>query len=153
MQNARYLVLLLIFAGFGLTACGGGEEAGSDAAATEEAAPAASDVSIEAQIGPITELELGAYDAALASEGEAAFAAKCSTCHRMDSKVIGPALGDTMEKRSPVYVMNMIMNPTEMLESHPVAKALLADYMGPMVPLGIDEAEARSIVEYLRTDG
>ena len=153
MQNARYLVILLLFAGFGLTACGGGEEAGYEAAATEEAAPVASDLSIEAQIGPITELELGAYDAALAAEGEVAFGAKCSACHRMDSKVIGPALGETMNERTPVFVMNMIMNPTEMLESHPVAKALLEEYMVPMVPLGIQESEARAIVEFMRTDG
>lgn len=154
MQNARILVMLLVFVGFGLTACGGGESAdNSTDAGAETATSSESDISIEAQIGPVTELELGAYDAALAAEGEAAFGAKCSACHRMDTKVIGPALGDVMEQRSPVFVMNMILNPTGMLESHPVAQALLEEYAVPMVPLGIEEAEARAIVEYLRGEG
>ena len=151
MQIARLYIILLLLAGFGLSACGVEKSDDTDAAA--ETAATDDGLSLEAQIGPITALELAAYDAVLAAEGGAAFGAKCTACHSLEAKVIGPALAGVLDRRSPVYVMNMIMNPTGMLESHPDAQALLAEYAVPMVPLGIPEAEARAIVEYLRGEG
>jgi cytochrome c len=153
MKISRLYLALFVVAAFGFSACGdenteGTDNAASDSTMTMEAAP-----SMEAQIGPVTELELGAYDAVLAATGEAAFTAKCTACHNLDTKVIGPALGGVLDRRSPVYVINMILNPTGMLESHPDAQAMLAEYAVPMVPLGIEEAEARAIVEFLRGEG
>lgn len=154
MQKANIFVILFTAAALGLAACGGGESSNETAApaAEEEAAPEVEvvEVSAEAQIGPVTELELGAYDAVLAATGEAAFTAKCTACHTMEEKVIGPALGGVVDRRSPVYVMNMILNPTQMLAEHPVAMLLLEEFIVPMVPLGIEETEARAIVEFLR---
>lgn len=152
MKIARLYLVLLILVGFGISACGGESTENTDSATTDTAATE-STLSMEAQIGPITALELGAYDAALAATGEAAFKAKCTACHAVDTKVIGPALAGILDRRSPVYVINMILNPTGMLESHPDAQALLAEYAVPMVPLGIEEAEARAIVEFLRGEG
>lgn len=157
MQKANIFVILFTAAALGLAACGGGESSNETAtpAAEEEAAPEVEvvEVSAEAQIGPVTELELGAYDAALAATGEAAFTAKCTACHTLEAKVIGPALGGVVDRRSPVYVMNMILNPTQMLAEHPVAILLLEEFIVPMVPLGIEETEARAIVEFLRGEG
>lgn len=157
MQKANIFVILFTAAALGLAACGGGESSNETAApaAEEEAAPEVEvvEVSAEAQIGPVTELELGAYDAVLAATGEAAFTAKCTACHTMEEKVIGPALGGVVDRRSPVYVMNMILNPTQMLAEHPVAMLLLEEFIVPMVPLGIEETEARAIVEFLRGEG
>ncbi|MCH8276609.1 MAG: cytochrome c, partial [Bacteroidetes bacterium] len=79
------------------------------------------------------------------------FTMKCTACHGLDTKVIGPPLGNVLEIRSPVYVMNMILNPTEMLDQHPEAKKMLEEYVVPMVPLGVTEEEARAVVEYLRS--
>jgi len=153
MQIARLYLVLFVLIGLGISACGGENTENTESAAIDSTMTMASDVSMEAQIGPVTELELGAYDAALAATGQAAFGAKCSACHAMDTKVIGPALAGVLDRRSPVYVINMILNPTEMLESHPDAQAMLAEYAVPMIPLGIEEAEARAIVEYLRGEG
>jgi len=154
MQKANIFVLLFTAAAIGLSACGGGGgDAAPETAAPEAAEPAAVEVSAEAQIGPVTELELGAYDAALAATGEAAFGAKCTACHQLQAKVIGPALGGVLDRRSPVYVMNMILNPTQMLAEHPDAIALLEEYAIPMVPVGVEESEARAIVEFLRGEG
>ncbi len=152
MQKANIFVLLFTAAAIGLSACGGGDAA-PEAAAPAAEEPAAAELSAEAQIGPVTELELGAYDAALAATGEAAFGAKCTACHQLEAKVIGPALGGVLDRRSPVFVMNMILNPTQMLAEHPDAIALLEEYAIPMVPLGVEEAEARAIVEFLRGEG
>lgn len=153
MQIARLYLVLFVLIGFGISACGGGNTETTDATTTDSTVESTSEVSMEAQIGPVTELELGAYDAALAAEGAAAFGTKCTACHTLETKVIGPALGGVLDRRSPVFVMNMILNPTGMLESHPDAQAMLAEYAVPMVPLGIEEAEARAIVEFLRGEG
>ncbi|HEX9660469.1 MAG TPA: cytochrome c, partial [Rhodothermales bacterium] len=87
----------------------------------------------------------------LVAQGQAAFELKCSACHKVDSRYVGPALGDILTRRSPEFVMNMILNPEGMLAEHPEAKKLLAEYMTPMANQNLTEAEARSIVEYLRT--
>jgi len=48
--------------------------------------------------------------------------------------------------------MNMLLNPTEMLEKDPIAKALLKEYNNTiMLNQNLSEEEARSIAEYLRT--
>ena len=152
MKLARLFLALFVIAAFGFSACGGENAEGTDTATPETSAENAG-LSMEAQIGPVTALELGAYDAVLAATGEAAFSAKCTACHGLEAKIIGPALGGVLDRRSPVYVINMILNPTGMLETHPDAQAMLAEYAIPMVPMGIEEAEARAIVEYLRGEG
>jgi len=56
------------------------------------------------------------------------------------------------ERRSPEWVMNMILNPTEMLKQDPIAIALLKEYNNVlMLNQNLTNEEARSISEYLRT--
>ena len=48
--------------------------------------------------------------------------------------------------------MNMILNPTEMLDKDPIAIALLEEYNNAiMTPSTLTEDEARAVAEYLRT--
>ncbi len=73
-------------------------------------------------------------------------------CHKPDKKFIGPAPKGILAKRSPEWVMNMILNPEEMVQKDPIAKALLVEYNGsPMANQGLTEAEARQVLEYFRT--
>jgi mono/diheme cytochrome c family protein len=139
-----------------LVACGG-ENAGGE---TKNASPGAasggaatlSEFEIEHGIGPIKEVvELGAPNAGLAAQGKAAFELKCTACHKLTEKYVGPELGEVTTRRSPTFIMNMILNPQEMIEKHPVAKQLLAEHMTYMANQGIVPDEARAIVEYLRT--
>jgi len=134
-------------------ACGGGDKAAQAAPAS---APAAgSDLSafeVEHGIGPVKEaLVLGAVDPALVAQGKTVFEGKCTACHKMAEKYVGPALGEVTTRRSPTFIMNMILNPQEMVERHPVGKQLLAEHMTFMANQGITVEEARAIVEYLRT--
>ncbi|GMQ81877.1 MAG: hypothetical protein BMS9Abin05_1314 [Rhodothermia bacterium] len=108
------------------------------------------ELAIEAQIGPITSVELGEIDPLLVDEGEKLFSLRCTACHQLENATVGPPLKNILEKHSPVYVSNMILNPTEMLQKHPDAKALLDKFAVPMPDLGISETEARAIFEYLR---
>lgn len=137
-------------------ACGGGEggEGARDEAGHQEEAKEGelSAFELEHGIGPIKErLTLGPIDAGLAATGKGIFELKCTACHKMGEKYVGPALGEVTTRRSPEYVMNMILNPMEMVEHHPVAKQLLAEHMTFMANQNLTVEEARAVLEYLRT--
>ncbi|WP_138430981.1 c-type cytochrome [Fodinibius saliphilus] len=102
-------------------------------------------------IGPVTEeLDLAEIDEELAKKGQNMFETKCSACHKMDERYVGPQLREITEERTPEYVMNMILNPAEMVKKHPEAKKKLAEFMTPMPNQNLSREEARSIVEFLR---
>lgn len=135
-----------------LLGCGGGGDTAPPAPP-----PAAADeltaFQLEHGIGPITEpMTLPAeIDHELAEEGEEIFAQKCSACHKMAEKYIGPELGTVLDRRTPAFVMNMILNPQEMIEKHPVVKQMLAETMSFMANQGLTREDARAVVEYIRT--
>ena len=141
----------------GIVACGQGKEKASEAHEENEAHEASEQeeggltaFEVENGIGPIKEaIVVGPIDSKLASQGEQIFTTKCSACHKLGEKYVGPALGQVTQRRTPTYVMNMMLNPQEMYERHPVAKDLLAQYMTQMPNLSLTGEEARAIVEYL----
>ena len=104
-------------------------------------------------IGPISDLSFpSSIDEVMAAEGAAAFKEKCTACHKVNAKLIGPAMTGIYERRHPAWVMNILLNPTEMLKEDPIAKALLKEYNNIlMINQNLSEEEARAIAEYLRT--
>ncbi|MGE0439257.1 MAG: c-type cytochrome [Gemmatimonadales bacterium] len=132
--------------------CGGEKPASGTPPAPPAPGSDLTSFQLEHGIGPVTSVvELGPLDQVLADQGKAAFEVKCTACHKMGEKYVGPALGEVTTRRSPTFIMNMIMNPNEMVERHPVGKQLLAEHMTMMANQGIAVEEARAIVEYLRT--
>ena len=104
-------------------------------------------------IGPITSLDFSQpVDQDMAIQGENAFKQKCMACHMPARKLIGPAMTGIYERRSPEWVMNLLLNPTEMLKQDPIAKALLKEYNNVMMlNQNLSQDEARALSEYLRT--
>lgn len=104
-------------------------------------------------IGPIKNLDLPeTIDQGMVTKGKVVYDSKCLACHKPDKKFIGPAPTGILERRSPEWIMNMILNPGEMVQKDPIAKQLLIDYNGaPMANQGLTEEEARQILEYFRT--
>ncbi len=103
-------------------------------------------------IGPVKEVTLGEIDDVLAAEGKALFEQLCTACHKPTEKLLGPAPKGILERRSPEWVMNMIMNPDEMIQKDPIAKQLLTEANGiPMANQNVAEEDARKILEYFRT--
>ena len=146
---------LLILA---VTGCGGAKSGNADAAPPADQASAGTDANgltafqMENGVGPITEVvQVGEIDHEKAEAGEKTFTEKCSACHKMAERYVGPALGEVTVRRTPTYVMNMILAPDQMYGKHPTARGLLAEYMTPMPNLGLTQDQARSILEYLRT--
>jgi mono/diheme cytochrome c family protein len=107
---------------------------------------------VENGIGPVdAKLQLGALDKTLAASGEKIFVEKCSACHKLDERYVGPAQRDILQRRTPEYVINMILNPDEMLKRHPEAKKMLAEYLTPMTNQNISMDDARALLEYFRS--
>ncbi len=102
-------------------------------------------------IGPVKSIKLGAIDNGLVVEGKTLFKNKCSACHKMKKRFIGPGLKGVTQRRSPEWIMNMMMNPEEMIEKDAIGKALIAEYNAPMANQNLTEKEARAILEYFRT--
>lgn len=146
------LAIAIILVAF-MWSCGGGnEETTEQGQRPESMIEKKVDPMESIGVGPITSVELGEIDQAMADKGKAIFEAKCTACHKTDSKFIGPALQDVVNRRSPEWIMNMILNPDEMVKEDPTAKALLMEFNGsPMANQNLTEEEARSVLEYFRT--
>lgn len=104
-------------------------------------------------IGPIKSIELPTtIDNAMADKGAKVFKNKCSSCHRTNRKFIGPNPTGILARRSPEWIMNMILNPEQMVKEDPLAKELLMEFNGsPMANQGLSEKDARAVLEYFRT--
>ncbi len=104
-------------------------------------------------VGPFTDVTFpDEINAEMAAAGEEKFQAICTACHMAEQRMIGPALKGVYERRSPEWVMNMIINPDKMLKEDPIAKALLKEYNNAiMLNQNLSEEETRNLAEYLRT--
>jgi mono/diheme cytochrome c family protein len=101
-------------------------------------------------IGPITSVQLGPIDSALAAKGKQIFQSKCSACHKPEERYVGPALKGVTQRRTPEWIMNMILNPQEMLQKDPTAIQLLEEYMAQMASVDITKDDARAVLEHFR---
>ncbi len=104
-------------------------------------------------VGPVKAAAFGeVVNIEMAAKGEEKFNSICTACHMADQRMIGPALSGVFKRRSPEWVMNMIINPDVMIKEDPIAKALLKEYNNAiMLNQNLSKEEARSIAEYLRT--
>ncbi len=160
--------LVLIFSLL-LFACGGKEEKNKDGFSVdrtkstekvEEATdpadqvPASERITLDNKgVGPIKSLPLDPeIDQQLADAGAALFNTNCSACHKIDKRFIGPSPKGIMSRRSPEWIMNMILDPQLMVEQDRCAKDLLVEFNGAaMANQNLTEEQARSILEYFRT--
>lgn len=102
-------------------------------------------------IGPVDEVELPKeVDQQMAVKGQEVFEQMCVACHKIEERYIGPAMVGVTERRKPEWILNMILNPEEMIEKDPTAKALLAEYSAPMANQNLSREQARQLLEYFR---
>ena len=151
-----------------LTACGGGtnnNNTTTDSTTQEEAtttAPVASSSAPEPDfpdwqnqkgVKPITLNPplADTPDAAMAAKGEETFNNLCIACHRPKKRLIGPAMIGIMERRTPEWLMNMILYPEAMEKQDPIAKKLVEEYQSLMLNQNLSQQQAREVLEYLRT--
>ncbi|MCB1178856.1 MAG: cytochrome c [Leptospiraceae bacterium] len=137
MKNKLSIILILLFS---ISYCG---KPNNEEKSKEENKP-------NLGIGPIQSVTLGELDPQKAKKGKEIFDIKCASCHKMEEKYVGPALKGVTSRRTPEWILNMILNPEEMVEKDPVANELLQTYMAKMVGQGLTEDEAKNVLEYFR---
>ncbi len=110
------------------------------------------DAAVNMGIGPITEpVKLEAIDDAMAEAGKTVFLAKCTACHKINEKYIGPNLTGVTKRRAPEWIMNMILNPTEMIQKDPVAiELVMENNMAQMANQQVTQEQARQLLEFFR---
>ena len=111
-----------------------------------------SEFELEHGIGPVTtEIDLGSFDPVIAEQGRQIYNTLCIMCHGQNDSDIAPKLEDVLDRRSPEYVMNMILNPTGMIRWHPT-RSDGNNYLKSMPYQSLTTDEAREIVEFFRSD-
>jgi len=101
-------------------------------------------------VGPIDHVDVAALDPARASIGKEIFTTKCSACHKLSERYVGPALAGVTTRRQPEWIMNMILNPDAMVREDPVAKGLLAQFIAPMTNFNLTRDEAEGLFIFFR---
>lgn len=133
-----------------LAGCGGSGNGGEQQADSQQESSGLTEFEQKHGIGPVDEVvKVGEINPEMVEKGKEIFRTKCSACHKMDQGYVGPPLGNVLEKRTPTYVMNMILNPVEMTKKHPEARKMLQQYMNQMTFQNVSKEQARAIVEYL----
>ncbi len=155
----KKLIYLLAMAAVPLiTSCGG--ESSKEQSKPEPMVEAESNVPASERItldnkgvGSIKNVELAeTIDQEMVDRGISIFETNCSACHKVDKRFIGPSPKGIMERRSPEWIMNMILDPQLMVEEDRCAKDLLVEFNGAaMANQNMTESQARDILEYFRT--
>lgn len=110
-----------------------------------------SDWELENGFGPVKKkLNLDPIDKTMATEGEKIFESKCATCHKLDERYTGPAQRNVLQRVTPEFFMNTVLNPDENLEKHPHSQKMLAEYMTKMTNQNVTLKDARALLEYFR---
>lgn len=160
--------IILLFAML-MIGCGGKKEEKKDEGFSVQRKKASTEQPVEANIpsdkaservdlttkgvGPVKSVTLDTeIDQEMASKGKEVYDQMCLACHRIGKKFIGPPPNGILERRTPEWVMNMILNPQEMVQQDPLARDLLQEFNGsPMSNQGLTEDQARAVLEYFRT--
>lgn len=150
-------LVIAIVVSFGLFACGGGSDAPA-ASSSSKAKPESMikkkvDPMQDKGVGPVTDLKLDPeVNQEMATAGKVVYEKMCTACHKATERFIGPAPQGIFERRTPEWIMNMILNPDQMVKENAAAKKLLMEYNGsPMANQNLTEEEARQVLEYFRT--
>ena len=146
MKKLIRILSLGLLATIVLTSCGGDKKTEKSKEKIVEIDPMK-----DKGIGPITHVDISnEIDNNMTERGKEIFKSMCSACHKIDQRVIGPALGGITKRRTPEWIMNMIMNPDQMVKENAQARKLLAEYISPMANQNLTEEETRFVLEYFR---
>jgi mono/diheme cytochrome c family protein len=89
-------------------------------------------------------------DATMEKQGNQIFDVTCTGCHKYDERYVGPALGKVTERRTPEFIMNMILDTETMIERDDTVRCLLQTYLMKMPNMQVNEKDARAVLEHLR---
>lgn len=101
-------------------------------------------------IGPIDTLVLETINDSLMNRGKKLFETKCTQCHTMEFKNVGPEISDLLAYREPEWVVNFLINKDKMLAKDSLAMYTRSKYEADCGAEITSKDEAKEILEYFR---
>ena len=144
-----------------LFSCGGDKKTDSiptatttETTATTTEAPAAAgtnEYDPKRGLGPHENVDVSKFDPAMAAAGKKIAEVKCTSCHKpTEEKLVGPGWKGVTKRQTPEWIMNFISNPDPMIDVDPELKKQLELCLVRMPNQGLNDTEAREILEYMR---
>lgn len=139
-------LVLFLFAAMTIYSCG---NSGGDGFKPQ---PATNTTTPSSSAAEIKNVELKTpLDETMVKKGNDIYTLKCAACHKLDdSRIVGPGWKGVTSRRAPEWVMNMIVNVDMMLDKDPEAQKLLEQCLTRMPNQNMSEADARSVLEFMR---
>ncbi|HRI47211.1 MAG TPA: cytochrome c [Ignavibacteriaceae bacterium] len=152
LKHVNYFLLLIIIGTLG--ACGDNQQQEpANFANTKKSGNTGelTEFELENGIGPVKKkLTLAPIKQTLVEQGKKIFDTKCAACHKLDERYVGPAQRDVINRRTPEFILNMMLNPEANYQRHPEIKKLLAEYLTQMPNQNLTLDEAKAILDYFR---
>lgn len=105
-------------------------------------------------VPPIKEQDIQLNDplnAALVATGQNIYINKCKVCHfTSTAKLTGPGWKNITQRRSPAWIMNMILYPDLMVTNDAEARKQRQMFNITMPALGLSMEDARAVLEFMR---
>ncbi len=93
----------------------------------------------------------GALDATMADNGNKIYLVKCGACHKItEEKLVGPGWKGVTSRHQAPWILNFITNTDEMINKDPKAQAQLEICLVRMPNQNLADADARSLLEFMR---
>ena len=150
MNRIKTLATILIMSMIGFTACSD-EGTNSQVQEPEEANTA---TEVHGDLVKPGDVQLTTpLNAEWVAQGKGIYDMKCQSCHKLnEERVVGPGWAGVTKRREPHWIMNMITNVDIMLEQDAEAQKLLEQCLVRMPNQNISKEEARSVIEFMRSN-
>jgi hypothetical protein len=145
------MICIFILIVFLIIGCGGEKNTEETVSQKPQNPYGLTDFEMENGIGPIKKkIQLAPINPVKVKMGEEIFNLKCLSCHKIDERFVGPSQRYTVDRRTPEYILNMMLNPDEMTKRHPTGQKMLAEYLSPMTNMNLKLEDAYLVLDYLR---
>jgi mono/diheme cytochrome c family protein len=87
--------------------------------------------------------------------GQKLFKTNCTPCHRINQKLVGPALAGVLDRRDSLWVVRMIQNSSKLIASgDPTAVKLFEEYNRTQMTAftSFSDDDLRNLLEYLKLE-
>ena len=160
MKNLK--LFLIGLATITIISCGGDKKtesstesnsAEASSASAESTSTSSGDYDPKRGLGKYDEsnVDVSKFDATMAAEGKKIAEVKCTSCHKpTEEKLVGPGWKGVTTRQTPYWIMNFITNPDPMINVDPELQKQLEICLVRMPNQGLNETEARQVVEYMR---
>ena len=92
-------------------------------------------------------------DEAVISQGEELFKGNCTACHKINERLVGPALRDVTERREIDWLLTYVKNPQKMISNgDPIAVELYEEYQVVMTSFPFSDDQILSLLSYIKAE-